>query len=67
MTFHLPEPATPFGVSVKRRIHEEYLIWLTAIRLHGLPHDRPVAHEQGTGRSSRPSCTGAGWGASWDA
>lgn len=42
MTFHLPEPTTPFGVSVRRRIHEEYLIWLTAMGLHGMPQPAPV-------------------------
>jgi PPOX class probable F420-dependent enzyme len=42
MTFQLPEPINPFGVSVNRRIEEEYLIWLTAVGLHGMPQPAPV-------------------------
>jgi len=42
MTFQLPEPTTPFGVSVRRRVQEEYLIWLTAVGLHGMPQPAPV-------------------------
>jgi PPOX class probable F420-dependent enzyme len=42
MTFQLPEPTTPFGVSVRCRVQEEYLIWLTAIGLHGMPQPAPV-------------------------
>lgn len=42
MTFQLPEPTTPFGMSLHRRIQEEYLIWLTAVGLHGMPQPAPV-------------------------
>lgn len=42
MTFQLPETTKPFGVSVQRRVREEYLIWLTAVGLHGMPQPAPV-------------------------
>jgi len=42
MTFQFPDTTTPFGVSVRRRIHEEYLIWITAVGLHGMPQPAPV-------------------------
>ncbi len=42
MTFRLPEPTNPFGVSVQRRVREEYLIWFTAVGLHGMPQPAPV-------------------------
>jgi PPOX class probable F420-dependent enzyme len=42
MTFQLPGPSTPFGLSVRRRVHEEYLAWLTAVGFHGMPQPAPV-------------------------
>jgi PPOX class probable F420-dependent enzyme len=42
MTFQLPDDSTPFGKSVRRRVHEEYLAWLTAVGLHGMPQPAPI-------------------------
>lgn len=42
MTFHLPDDSTPFGMSVRRRVQEEYLAWLTVVDLHGMPQPAPI-------------------------
>ncbi len=42
MTFQLPDDSTPFGKLVRRRVHEEYLLWLTTVDLHGMPQPAPV-------------------------
>jgi len=42
MTFQLPDTSTPFGLSVRRRLHEEYLMWLTAVGFHGMPQPAPI-------------------------
>lgn len=42
MTFHLPDDSTPFGKNVRRRVHEEYLIWLTTVDTRGMPQPAPV-------------------------
>lgn len=31
MHFHLPDPASPSGASIARRLHDEPLIWLTTV------------------------------------
>jgi PPOX class probable F420-dependent enzyme len=38
----LPDPATPFGVRVARRLREEKVIWLTAVAPDGTPQPNPV-------------------------
>src|SRR5438132_1268065 len=35
MTFQLPDPSTPFGERVARRLREERLIWLTTVDARG--------------------------------
>lgn len=42
MTFQLPDPSTPFGERVARRLHEERLIWLTTVDAKGMPQPTPV-------------------------
>jgi len=42
MTFQLPDPATPFGERVARRIHNDLLIWLTTVDAKGTPQPTPV-------------------------
>lgn len=42
MTFQLPDGSTLFGQSVQRRVHEEYLVWLTTVDMHGMPQPAPV-------------------------
>jgi PPOX class probable F420-dependent enzyme len=42
MTFQLPDPATPFGERVARRLHGECLIWLTTVDAKGMPQPTPV-------------------------
>jgi PPOX class probable F420-dependent enzyme len=42
MTFQLPDTSTPFGLGVRRRLHEEYLMWLTAMGMHGMPQPAPI-------------------------
>jgi PPOX class probable F420-dependent enzyme len=42
MTFQLPDDSTLFGTNVRRRVHEEYLMWLTAVDIHGTPQPAPV-------------------------
>jgi PPOX class probable F420-dependent enzyme len=42
MTFHLPDPATPFGERVAQRLRNESIIWLTTIDTKGLPQPTPV-------------------------
>jgi PPOX class probable F420-dependent enzyme len=42
MTFQLPDPATPFGERVARRLHSERLIWLTTVDAKGMPQPTPV-------------------------
>jgi PPOX class probable F420-dependent enzyme len=38
----LPDPATPFGARVARRLREEMVIWLTAVAADGTPQPNPV-------------------------
>ncbi|HKV57291.1 MAG TPA: TIGR03667 family PPOX class F420-dependent oxidoreductase [Ktedonobacteraceae bacterium] len=42
MTFQLPDPATPFGERVARRLRDERLIWLTTVDAKGMPQPTPV-------------------------
>jgi PPOX class probable F420-dependent enzyme len=42
MTFQLPDPSTPFGERVARRLRNELLIWLTTIDAKGTPQPTPV-------------------------
>ncbi len=42
MSFQLPDPSTPFGERVARRLREELIIWLTTIDLKGTPQPNPV-------------------------
>jgi PPOX class probable F420-dependent enzyme len=42
MAFQLPDPATPFGERVARRLREERLIWLTTVDAKGTPQPAPV-------------------------
>src|SRR2546427_7281117 len=42
MPFQLPDPSTPFGERVARRLHDERLIWLTTVDAKGTPQPTPV-------------------------
>lgn len=42
MTFQLPDPSTPFGERVARRLRDEHLIWLTTVDAKGTPQPTPV-------------------------
>lgn len=42
MTFQLPDPSTPFGERVARRLREERLIWFTTVNSKGTPQPTPV-------------------------
>lgn len=42
MTFQLPDPTTPFGERVARRLRDERLIWLTTVNGKGMPQPTPV-------------------------
>lgn len=42
MAFQLPDPATPFGARVARRLQDEHLIWLTTADAKGTPQPAPV-------------------------
>ncbi len=42
MPFQLPDPATPFGARVARRLQNDHLIWLTTVDTKGMPQPTPV-------------------------
>jgi PPOX class probable F420-dependent enzyme len=42
MAFQLPDPATPFGERVARRLRDERLIWFTTVDAKGTPQPTPV-------------------------
>ena len=42
MPFQRPDPATPFGERVARRLRDERLIWLTTVDAKGMPQPTPV-------------------------
>lgn len=51
MNAALPDPATPFGARVARRLRDETVIWLTTMGADGTPQPNPVwflwdEHEQ---------------------
>jgi PPOX class probable F420-dependent enzyme len=41
-THVLPDPSTPFGQTVRRRLREEEQIWLTTVSASGAPQPNPV-------------------------
>jgi PPOX class probable F420-dependent enzyme len=41
-THVLPDPGTPFGDTVRRRLREETIIWLTTVGRSGTPQPNPV-------------------------
>jgi PPOX class probable F420-dependent enzyme len=38
----LPDPSTPFGGRVRRRLREEQVIWITTVGRDGTPQPNPV-------------------------
>ena len=42
MPFQLPDPSTPFGERVARRLRDERLIWLTTVDAKGTAQPTPV-------------------------
>jgi len=38
----LPDPATPFGARVRRRLREEQVIWIVTVGADGTPQPNPV-------------------------
>jgi len=38
----LPDPGTPFGERVRRRLREEEIIWITTVGKDGTPQPNPV-------------------------
>lgn len=38
----LPDPNTPFGQRVRRRLREEQVIWITTVSADGTPQPNPV-------------------------
>ncbi len=42
MVFQLPDPATPFGERVARRLHDDHILWLTTVDGKGTPQPNPV-------------------------
>src|SRR5258708_22845134 len=42
MAFQLPDPTTPFGERVARRLRDDSLIWLTTIDSKNTPQPNPV-------------------------
>jgi PPOX class probable F420-dependent enzyme len=42
MAFQLPDPSTPFGERVARRLRDERLMWLTTVDANGTPQPTPV-------------------------
>lgn len=38
----LPDPGTPFGERVRRRLREEQVIWITTVGKDGTPQPNPV-------------------------
>ncbi len=38
----LPDPSTPFGERVRRRLHDEQVIWITTVGRGGTPQPNPV-------------------------
>jgi PPOX class probable F420-dependent enzyme len=42
MAFQLPDPATPFGERVARRLRDDLILWLTTIDSKDTPQPNPV-------------------------
>src|SRR5207245_2842866 len=42
MVFQLPDPSTPFGERVARRLRDERLMWLTTVDANGTPQPTPI-------------------------
>jgi len=42
VAFQLPDPSTPFGERVARRLREDRLIWFTTVDAKGTPQPTPV-------------------------
>ena len=42
MAFQLPDPSTPFGERIARRLRNERLMWLTTVDANGMPQPTPV-------------------------
>ena len=42
MTFKFPDENTVFGKNVRRRVEEEYLVWLTTVDTRGMPQPAPT-------------------------
>jgi PPOX class probable F420-dependent enzyme len=42
MTFQLPDPSTPFGERVARRLRDDRLIWFTTVDAKAMPQPTPV-------------------------
>ncbi len=42
MAFQLPDPSTPFGERVARRLRDERLMWLTTVDAKGMPQPTPI-------------------------
>ena len=42
MAFQLPDPATPFGERIARRLRDEPVIWLTTVDSKDTPQPNPV-------------------------
>jgi PPOX class probable F420-dependent enzyme len=42
MAFQLPDPSSPFGEQVTRRLRNEPVIWLTTVDAKGTPQPTPV-------------------------
>lgn len=42
MAFQLPDPATPFGERVARRLRNDLILWLTTVDGKGTPQPNPV-------------------------
>ncbi|HLI06814.1 MAG TPA: TIGR03667 family PPOX class F420-dependent oxidoreductase [Ktedonobacteraceae bacterium] len=42
MAFQLPDPSTPFGERVARRLRDDVVIWLTTVDEEGTPQPTPV-------------------------
>lgn len=42
VNFQLPDPSTPDGERIARRLHDELFIWMTTVDAEGTPHPLPV-------------------------
>ena len=42
MAFQLPDPSTPFGERVARRLREDRILWFTSVDAKGTPQPTPV-------------------------